>query len=322
MAESLEAYALRKSPTKKTGTLKRVGIVGCGDAGQEIARIICQAGIEVTFVDVSKERNKEIISNIEKQIDNIINKWGLTNSDKRAILTRITGSTDYADLKNCDLIIESVNSRVKGNNLDLRRDVFKEIEKHVSETTVITSNNSTLTISDITTEMKHPERAIGLHFVNPGKDSRIVEVLKGLETNEETYNLTVKFATLIGKKVIDVNESPGAISTRLIVTLINEACETLMEGVATVECVDSTMKLGFGLQFGPFEMADRIGLDKLLIWMDNLYQEHGLHKFKASPIIRRLVRANFLGRRTQKGFYTYDNDGNLMCQTIKIPDFK
>ncbi len=323
MAENVEEYALVKKPGKqKAGTIKQVGIVGCGDVGQEVARLISQHGLEVIFIDTSEEKNGEILVAIERQIDDIINKWGLTKGDKRAILSRIKGSVDYKDLHNCDLIIESVNKKGLGNNLELRHKVFKEIEKSVAKNTVITSNNSTLTISDIASVLQYPERAVGLHFITPGKDSKVVEVVRGLYTNEESYNFVVKFAKYVGKKVINVSESPGNISTRLIVTLINEACETLMEGVADVECIDATMKLGFGLQFGPFEMADRIGLDKLVKWMDNLYQEYGLHKFKASPIIKRLVRVGYIGRDTNKGFYNYDKEGNLVCQTIQIPDFK
>ncbi len=319
MSEVLEDYALNEKLRKKE-SLRKVGIVGCGSVGQEIARIISQSGIDVVFVDVSEERVNEIFIAINQQLDMIIDRWGLTESEKRAILSRIHGTTRYEDLSECNLVMETISSTRPGTSLDLRKEVFKKIEEHVSGDTVITSNISTLMISDLSSSLKYPERAVGLHFMIP-PTVKVVEVVKGLRTSEEAYDFVCRFAKMIGKKVVTVNESPGNISTRLIVTLINEACEVLMEGVASIENIDDTMKLGYGLQFGPFELADRIGLDKILKYMDNLYQEFGLQKFKASPIIKRLVRANNLGRKSGKGFYKYDNETkitqNITCTEIK-----
>jgi len=306
MSEVLEDYALHEKLQRK-GSLQRVGIVGCGSVGQEITRIISKAGIDVVFIDVSDERVREIYLAINQQLDEIIDRWGLTESEKRAILSRIKGSTNYNDLKDCNLVMETISSNKPGTSIELRREIFRKIEEIVTEDTIITSNVSTLMISDLAVVLNHPERAVGMHFMTPPSTVKIVEIVKGLNTNQQSYEFVCRFANMIGKKVITINESPGNISTRLIVTLINEACEALMEGVASVENVDDTMKYGYGLQFGPFELADRIGLDKILKYMDNLYQEFGLHKFKASPIIKRLVRANNLGRKTNKGFYNYDN---------------
>jgi 3-hydroxybutyryl-CoA dehydrogenase len=202
-----------------------------------------------------------------------------------------------------------------------QKEVFREVEKVVSPDIVITSNNSTLMISDLASVLKYPERAVGMHFISPAAYVKIVEVVRGVETNDQSYNFVLKFAKMIDKKPITLNESPGHVSSRLIVTLINEACETLMEGVASVQCIDTTMKLGYGLLFGPFEMADRIGLDKLLKWMDNLYSEFGLQKYKASPILKRLVRAGYYGRKTNKGFYKYE-DGKIISQAIQATEFK
>jgi 3-hydroxybutyryl-CoA dehydrogenase len=307
MSEVLEDYALHEKLQRK-GTLQKVGIVGCGTVGQEITRIISKAGIDVVFIDVSDERVHEIYLNINQQLDEIIDRWGLTESEKRAILSRIKGSTDYKDLSDCNLVMETISSNKPGTSLELRKDIFKIIEEHISKDAIITSNISTLMISDLASVLKYPERAIGMHFMIPPSTVKIVEIVRGLKTSPYTYEFVCRFANMIGKKVITVNESPGNISTRLIVTLINEACEVLMEGVASIENIDDTMKFGYGLQFGPFELADRIGLDKILKYMDNLYQEFGLHKFKASPIIKRLVRANNLGRKTSKGFYIYENN--------------
>lgn len=307
MSEILEDYALHEKLQRK-GSLHKVGIIGCGSVGQEITQIISKAGIDVIFIDTSNERVQEIFLSINEQLDEIINRWGLTESEKRAILSRIKGSTDYKDIWDCDLIMETISSNKPGTSIELRKDIFKKIEEHVSENAIITSNISTLMISDLSAALKNPERAVGMHFMIPPSTVKIVEVVKGLKTSQYAYEFVCRFANMIGKNVITVNESPGNISTRLIVTLINEACEALMEGVASIQSIDDTMKYGFGLQFGPFELADRIGLDKILKYMDNLYQEFGLHKFKASPIIKRLVRGNNLGRKTGKGFYIYDHD--------------
>lgn len=307
MSEILEDYALHEKLQRK-GSLQKVGIIGCGSVGQEITRIISKAGIEVIFIDINEERVREIFLAINHQLDEIINRWGLTESEKRTILSRIKGSTDYNDLRDCNLIMETISSNKPGTSIELRKAIFKKIEEHVTEEAIITSNISTLMISDLSAALKKPERAVGMHFMIPPSTVKIVEVVKGLKTSQQAYEFVCRFANMIGKNVITVNESPGNISTRLIVTLINEACEALMEGVASVESIDDTMKYGFGLQFGPFELADRIGLDKILKYMDNLYQEFGLHKFKASPIIKRLVRGNNLGRKTGKGFYNYNQE--------------
>lgn len=320
MSEVLEDYALSEKLPRK-GSVQKVGIIGCGSVGQEITRLVSRAGIDVVFIDVSEERVREIFLLLDQQLDEMIDRWGLTESEKRAILSRIKGSTDYDELRDCDLVMETISSNKPGSSIELRKEIFRKIEDYVKEDTVITSNISTLMISDLSAVLKHPERAVGMHFMIPPSTVKIVEVVRGLNTNKQSYEFVCRFATMVGKRVITVNESPGNISTRLIVTLINEACEALMEGVASVESIDDTMKFGYGLQFGPFELADRIGLDKILKYMDNLYQEFGLHKFKASPIIKRLVRANNLGRKTGKGFYIYER-GKKVTQNITCTEIR
>jgi len=322
MAEHLEDYALNTDvQTVKKGSIQKVGIVGCGVAGQEIARVISQNGIEVVFIDLTDERVKEIMDDIGKQIDEVISKWGLTKSDKRAILSRIHGSTDYKDISDCDIVIETINTQAPGANKEIRKDVLKKIENVVSEDTVIVSNVSSIMVSDIASLLKKPERVLGLHFLTPATTVKIVEVVKGVKTNTEAYEKVVRFVRMIDKEVIKLNESPGNISTRLIVSLINEACETFLEGVASIRCIDKTMKKGFGMQYGPFELGDRIGLDKILKWMDNLYSEFGEQKFKASPVLKRLVRLNYLGMKTNKGFYIYE-DGKISGVTLSTLELK
>jgi 3-hydroxybutyryl-CoA dehydrogenase len=321
MAETLEDFALNHKAPRKKGSIHKVAVIGCGSMGQEITRIIAQHGMEVIFIDLTEERIKEVYREIDQQLDEIINKWGLTDGEKRAILSRISGSTDYNKIRDVDLVIETINSKKPGTNIEIRKEVFRKAEEVVNPETIITSNNSTLMISDLASVLEHPERAVGLHFIGPATSVKIVEVVRGQFTSDNAYETVLKFAKMIDKKAISLNESPGHVSSRLIVTLINEACETLMEGVASVQCIDTTMKLGYGLLFGPFEMADRIGLDKLLKWMDNLYAEFGTQRFKASPILKRLVRAGYLGRKTNKGFYKYE-DGKIISQAIQATEFK
>jgi 3-hydroxybutyryl-CoA dehydrogenase len=322
MSESLQDYSLRKQVKKEqSGTIQKVGLVGCGTVGQEIARMVSEHGIEVNFIDISNEMIDSIMVSMGETIDAIINKWGMTHSDKRAILSRIKGSTDYKNIADSDFVIESINTRQRGTSLEARRNVFRKIEEVVRPEVLITSNNATLLISDLAAVLKHPERAVGFNFIQPASTVRIVEVIRGIDTSDMAYDSAVRFIKMMNKRPVTLNESLGNVSTRLIVTLINEACEILMEGVASVPQIDLTMKLGYGLQHGPFEMADRVGLDKVQKWMDNLYYEYGLQKFKASPILKRLVRANYLGRKVCKGFYKYE-DGMIISHAISATEFK
>ena len=306
---------------KPKGNIQTIGIIGCGTVGQVIARIAAQYGMDVVFLDLTEERLKEIYTDIESQLDEVIAQWGITSSEKKLILSRIKGTTTYPDLKNCDLVIETISSRQKGTLLNLRKELFKKVEEVVSSETIISSDLSTLIISDLAVVLKHPERAIGLHFIEPIDKTNIVEVVKGRETSDETYEKVSRFLKMINKKAILINESPGNISTRILIPLINEACEILMEGVASISDIDETMKETTGYVYGPFEIADKMGLDKILKYMDNLYQEYGDRKYKASPVIKRLVRANYLGIQTEKGFYNYEGDkpvGNtISCAIIK-----
>lgn len=318
--EVLEDYALEKK-VKKKGGLKKVGIIGAGTMGQDISVIISKQGIDVIFIDLTEERIDEIFSEISLRLNEIINKWGMTKSEKRAIISRISGSVDYNDISDCDLIIESINTKKAGSSREQRQSVFRKIESVVSRDAVIASNTSTMMISDLAQVLEYPDRAVGLHFITPAITVKIVEVVKGVKTSDKSYEFVVKFAKLIGKKPIIVHESPGNISTRLIATIINEACETLMEGIASTTCIDTTMKKGYGMQFGPFEMADRIGLDKMVKWMENLYEEFGDQKFKPSPILKRLVRSGFYGKTSGSGFYHYEN-GLATSETITYPEIK
>ncbi len=320
MSESLADFSLGRRIQPK-GMIQKVGVIGCGSVGQEITRTISEYGIDVVFLDVSEERVKEIFNDLGKQLDEVINHWGLTPGEKRAILSRIKGTTDYKDLADCDIVIETISSRKRGTSLELRKEIFKKVEEVVSREAVISSNIATLMISDLASVLQFPDRAIGLHFILPIYKTHVIEVVRGIASSDEAYSQILKFAGMINKQVIRLNESPGNIVTRMMVTTVNEACDILMEGVASVADIDRAMKESSGHLYGPFEMADRIGLDKVLKYMDNLYQEFGDQKYKPSPIIKRLVRANYLGKLTGRGFYNYESgkpvDQTVTCAVIK-----
>ena len=317
--ERLEDYGLSKDNKPRT-LFSRVGIVGAGTVGQNIARMISSKGLDVVFLELNQEKINQAYEELAKELDRMIERWGMTNSEKLGILSRIKGTTDYAAFRGCDIVIEAIKSSSREQSHDIRTDILKKIEEHVDIDTIIATNSSTHIITELTADLIHKDRCVSFHFLTPEADARVVEVVRGLYTSQVAYDNTVKFANLIGKKVIPVKESPGIISTRLFVPLINEACEILMEGVGKMEDIDLTMKVGFGLPLGPFEMADKIGLDKILRWCENLYDEFGDLKYKSSPLLKKLVRANQWGRRTGCGFYEYNKDGVKINKNTSVED--
>lgn len=309
IVEPIEKYGLSKQARPET-LFSKVGIVGCGSVGQSIALLISSHDIEVIFIELSEERISNALCKIERELDNMIEHWGMTPGEKRSIMSRIKGYIGYEHLDGCDLVIESIRSRSRERRISSRKEVFKNIESYVSPNTIIATNSTTIVITELSSELEFKERCVSLHFIVNAPQASVIEVVRGLYTSDEAYDRVCKFVKMLNKTVIPVDESPGLISVRLFVALVNEACEVLMEGVAAKADIDKTMRLGMGMALGPFEMADKVGLDKVLRWMDNLYNEFGDQKYKASPVIKKLVRAHQLGRFTGKGFYQYDEDGN------------
>ena len=317
--ERLEDYGLSQHNKPKT-LFSRVGIVGAGSVGQDIARMVSSKGLGVIFLEISQQKIDQAYDELAKELDRMIERWGMTNSEKLGILSRIKGTTEYSRFKGCDIVIEAIKSSSREHSHDIRMQILKNIELHVGRDTIIATNSSTQVITELTADLTYKDRCVSFHFLTPEADARVVEIVKGLYTSQAAYENTIKFANLIGKKVIPVKESPGIISTRLIVPFINEACEILMEGIGKMEDIDTTMKVGFGLPLGPFEMADKIGLDKILRWCENLYDEFGDLKYKSSPLLKKLVRANQWGRRTGKGFYEYNKDGIKVTKNTSLED--
>lgn len=308
IVEPIEKYGLSKESRPKT-LFSKIGIVGCGSVGQELAITASKHGIEVVFLELSQELVHNSLEEIKKELEHEINHWGLTPGEKTAILSRIKGTLLYANFHDCELVIETIKSKQGQSSFEMRKDVFHKIEKEVSQECIIATNSSTIIVTELSSGLKHKERCVSLHISTTAPGASVVELAKGLYTSDEAYRKVIKFVRLLEKISIPVMESPGLVSVRLFVVLLNEACETLMEGVSTMENIDLTMRSCFNMPLGPFEFADKVGLDKVVRWMENLYSEFGSTRYIASPMIKKLVRANRFGRMSGIGFYEYDAQG-------------
>lgn len=308
--EPIENYALKSK--QNAGTLfSKIGVVGCGIEGQNIVRIAALNGIEVVFIEFDKDKIETALAGIGLELDKSIEGWELTAGEKKAVMARIHGSLDYKDIADCDLVIETLpyNDVTGERSLVMRKQVFKNIEKVVKQDTIIATNATTIVIYDLTSELEYPERCISLHVLITSPTARIVEVAKGMYTTKEVYEKICAFVKLIKRQVIPVTESAGLVSMRLFAVLLNEACDALMEGVASMENIDKTMTVGIGMSLGVFRLADKIGLHKVVRMMENLYEEFGDPKYKPSQLIKRLVRMKLYGVQTGEGFYIYNEKG-------------
>jgi 3-hydroxyacyl-CoA dehydrogenase len=306
--ESIEDFGLSEKSRNKT-LFSKIGIVGCGLVGQNLARVASFYGIEVVFIEVNEEKIREAYRNIEKVLDERIEHWGITLGEKRAILSRIKGTLDYQDLKGCDFVIEAIRAIDRGGKIKERKDIFRRIEEVVDPECIIATHSTTIVITELSSDLKYRDRCISLHFFVNHQEARVIEVVRGLYTTDESYKKVCKFVSLINRKIVPVQESAGLVSVRIFVVMLNEACEILMEGISNIEDVDQLMKIGFGMRLGPFELADKMGLDKVLRWMDNIYNEFGDIRYKPNPYLRRLVRAKQFGIESGEGFYKYDENG-------------
>ncbi len=312
LVEAIEQYGLSKKNRPKSQFAK-VGIVGCGTVGQNLARSFSASGMEVIFIEISDEKVTDALDGIASDLSNKIDQWGMTEGEKRSILSRIKGTTSCKKLRGCDIVIEAIKSKTREQRISQRKEIFKSIENHVSPDTIIATNSTTVVITELSSELEHKERCVSLHFSTSNPGANMVEVVKGLYTSEQIYQDAMKFIRLVGLKMVPVEESPGLISVRVFATLINEACDILMEGVGEMEDIDMASRTSLGFPLGPFEIADKIGLDKVVRWLDNLYNEFGDMKYKASPLLKKKVRASQIGRSVGKGFYEY-KDGRKVVE--------
>ena len=306
--EPIEEFGLSKKNVSRT-LFSKIGIVGCGLVGQNIARVASFYGIEVVFIEVNEEKIVEAYKNIEKVLDERIEHWGSTQGENRAIMSRIIGTTDYKDLKGCDFVIEAIRAVDRGGKIKERKEIFHRIEDIVEPDCIIATNSTTIIITELSSDLVYRDRCVSLHFFVSSQEARIVEVVRSLYTSDESYCKVCQFVKLINRKIVPVQESAGLVSIRIFVVWLNEACEILMEGISNIEDIDQTMKIGFGMRMGPFEVADKMGLDKVARWMDNIYNEFGDIRYKPNPYLRKLVRGKHLGIETGEGFYKYDEKG-------------
>jgi 3-hydroxybutyryl-CoA dehydrogenase len=272
--------------------------------GQGIAEVAASSGIEVVLSDIDESRLSAGLTGVEASLDASIERWGITSGEKRSILSRIRTVVGIEEVEDCEFAIEAVPEK-----LNVKMALFRQFEESFAPETIFVTTTSTLSITRIAGETARPEKVVGMHFLHPVPKRGVVEVVRALKTSDETLAAAVGLATEMKKQVVEVYEYPGFVTTRVIIPFINEAAYALMEGVASVEGIDTAMKLGFDFPVGPLELADSIGLDELIQRMEGMFHELGDFKYRPCPLLRKMVRERKLGRKTGEGFYKYPDAG-------------
>lgn len=281
-------------------TIQHVGIIGAGTMGNGIAQACAVAGLPVTMVDISDAAVQKGVATIAGSLDRLIKKDKLTAADKEAALARIATSTHYAALGKADIVIEAATE-----NPDLKIRILKQLEGVAKEGAIVASNTSSISITKLAAVLAKPERFIGMHFFNPVPLMALVEIIRGLQTSDETHARVEALARQLGKSPITVKNAPGFVVNRILVPMINEAFFVLAENLATPEEIDEGMKLGCNHPIGPLALADMIGLDVCLSVMNVYYEEFADSKYRPCPLLKEMVAAGYLGRKTGRGVYTY-----------------
>lgn len=286
-------------------TFNKIAVVGAGLMGQGIARAIAATGTEVILMDKNLNLAVKGIEQMSDSLDREIEKWGITESEKKAILARVKPVGEFKAIKNVKMVIETIPDDIEEKLL-----LFAHLDNICQPNTIIVSNTATLSITELAAATNRPEKAIGLHFLNPVHKVPLVEIVRGLKTSDETVEQIRDFVDQLDKTSVMVHEYPGYLTTRIIVPFLNEAMHVLMEGIASPEDIDISMKLAFGMNMGPLQLADTMGLDEVMHWMENLLHELSEHKYNPCPLLRKMVRAGHLGVKTGHGFFKYDEEGN------------
>jgi len=282
--------------------IKTVAVLGAGTMGNGIAHVFAKAGFSVLLRDVETRFTDRALENIAKNLDREVKKGKIAEAERTTILGRIGATTEAAALRSADFVVEAVPER-----MELKAAVLQEVDKVLRPEVILASNTSSISITGLAAATGRPDRFLGMHFMNPVPVMALVEVIRGLQTSDATFATTMALCQRLGKKPVAVNDAPGFVSNRVLMPMINEAAYCVLEGVATAEAVDAVMKLGMNHPMGPLELADLIGLDICADIMEVLYAGFADSKYRPCPLLRKMVSAGWLGRKSGRGFYLYPN---------------